>query len=139
MNSLIHTEINEAEERIRTVLSERTENGGSFIELEEKVKDIGNSVHKLKTLLNLKSSSSIEEQQAIENLKASQLEAQGLFEASKEKTNQLELQCEASVKEYEEKLAFVAETSSLVATLTTGMSSSNGHENGYMDQLTSIF
>ena len=103
--------------------------------MEGTVKEIAKEVAKFKTQCGLKASTIKEEKEGLAALYTNLTEADAGLVQDRLKAAQLSKECDASVKAYEEKLEFIKNTESLVQTLTTGMGSSEGQENGYMDQL----
>ena len=99
------------------------------------MKEIAKEVAKIKTQCGLKVASIKEEKDALQALHVNLKEAEEGLAQEKGKSEKLSVDCDTSVKSYEEKLEFIKNTESLVQTLTTGMGSSEGQENGYMDQL----
>jgi structural maintenance of chromosome 2 len=136
MRKMLKDEIKEIQDRIKEVTDERSSNGGAYFELEEKVKELSKEIAKVKTRMNLKTTLVSDEQSGISQLNQNLEELLQSLELAKQKSAALASKCASAVEEYEGKTAALKETESLVQTLTTGLGSSEGRENGYMDQLT---
>ncbi|KAJ3259063.1 Structural maintenance of chromosomes protein 2 [Boothiomyces macroporosus] len=132
---MLHEEIKEAQERIEEVTAERSKNGGVFYKLEDKFKETGNEIAKYRTQIGLKTNAIKDEMDEIKALNTSLDETKANLEAAKEHTSDLERECDAKLKEYDTLKKSIKDVESLVVTLTTGLSSSDGKDNGYMDQL----
>jgi structural maintenance of chromosome 2 len=139
MNKMLKDEIKEIQDRVKEVTEERSSNGGAYFELEEKVKELSKEIAKLKTRMNLKTTLVSDEQSGISQLNLNLEELLQSLELAKQKSAALVSKCASAVEEYEGKTAALKETESLVQTLTTGLGSSEGRENGYMDQLTGTY
>lgn len=137
MRKMLKEEIEEIQDRVQEVTAERSGNGGAYFELEEKVKELSKQIAKIKTQMNLKTTLVSDEQSGISQLNHTLAEHLQSLELAKQKSAALASKCASAVEEYEAKAASLKETESLVQTLTTGLGSSEGQENGYMDQLTS--
>lgn len=137
MSKMLKDEIKEIQDRVQEVTDERSSNGGAYFELEEKVKELSKQIAKIKTQMNLKTTMVSDEQAGITQLNQTLAELSQSLVLAKQKSATLDSKCASAVEEYESKAAYLKETESLVQTLTTGLGSSEGQENGYMDQLTS--
>ncbi|KAJ3345702.1 Structural maintenance of chromosomes protein 2, partial [Kappamyces sp. JEL0680] len=135
MKTMAEEDIADIQASIVQVHDDRSKNGGSFFELEEKVKAIGKEVAKFKTQCSLKTASIKEEMAAIAGLEANLSEANLSRDAAQANYTAVEQENKQVMKDYEAKRAALKDTESLVETLTTGLGSSEGQENGYMDQL----
>ncbi|KAJ3320290.1 Structural maintenance of chromosomes protein 2, partial [Boothiomyces sp. JEL0866] len=134
---MLNEEILEAQERIDEVTAERSKNGGVYYKLEDKFKETGNEIAKFRAQMGLKSNAIKDEQDEIKSLIASLEETKSNLDATKQNTLKLEGECDTKLKEYEALKKSIRDTENLVTTLTTGLSSSDGKDNGYMNQLAS--
>lgn len=135
MQKILQEELVEIKEQTESVTQERLKNGGSYFELEEQLKVISKEIQKLNTQRQFKNASIEELKQQQQDFDNQQSEAQMALEDKKTKKAQFEQKFEGKMKEYDEHLQYVADTEDLLQTLTTGLTSTKGKENGYMDQL----
>lgn len=135
IKKMLKEEMTEIEERMDEVTQDRSKNGGAFFELEEKVKETAKEVAKFKTQATLKASAIKDDEENLAVLHSNLKDAQQSHLDAQKKSSDLAQNCDIAVKEYEEMSLFIKNTESLVQTLTTGLGSSEGQENGYMDQL----
>ncbi|KAJ3268855.1 Structural maintenance of chromosomes protein 2, partial [Terramyces sp. JEL0728] len=133
--NMLSEEIIEAQERVNEVTSERSKNGGIFFKLEDKFKETGNEMAKYRTQMGLKANAIRDEQEELKSLNSSLDESKSNLEATKLNTLKLETECNEKLAEYESLKKSIKDVENLVTTLTTGLSSSDGKDNGYMDQL----
>jgi structural maintenance of chromosome 2 len=135
MQKILEEELVEIKEQTERVTQERLKNGGSYFELEEQLKVLSKEIQKLNTQRQFKNTSIEELKQQQKDFEVQQAEVETTLEDKKTKTAQLEQKFEGTMKEYDENQQYVTDTENLLQTLTTGLTSTKGKENGYMDQL----
>jgi structural maintenance of chromosome 2 len=135
MQGILQGEIKEVESRIEEVTSDRAKNGGAFFELEQESKDLGKEITRLKTQISLKEATAHDEAEQMKELTANAKEAEsGLAEANR-RLEALKTNCQDTIEQHEKIQAEVKDTANLLQTLTTGLATTEGQENGFIDQL----
>lgn len=156
--STLNQEISQINETVSQILSQKETMGSSFVALEAEFKTVSKELVRMSTQVELKGQSVKEEENGLESLEDSLKEVnnqyQNLFSLRSHtsklrkfyKAEQQVVDCKANLAklaqefesaraEHESKTVFIKKQEELLQTLTTGMSASEGHENGYMDQL----
>lgn len=121
--------------KVKAVREKELRKGGKFQALEDEVKRHSHEMVRLSTVMDLKKSSLIEEQERQKSTQRSvkELEAQ-LKEKSKVYEKSL-AQYDTVKAQYDEQSAEVEQKEELLQTLQTGVASREGQENGYQGQL----
>jgi structural maintenance of chromosome 2 len=137
ISQLLKEEISEIENRSSEVLEEKGRNGGAFLEIEERIKDLGKELTKIKSQISHKVSSRKDETELLDTILMSSKEICMSIEAAMRQFTELEQTCSSTIKENLTIRERVADTENLIQTLTTGLTSAEGQENGYIDKLNS--
>ncbi|KAI9206146.1 RecF/RecN/SMC [Polychytrium aggregatum] len=104
-------------------------------QLDETVKEYAKAIVKLQTQSELKARSIQEETGNRDSLNETKNELLASLEEAQSKFKELSQKFEATSLAHANKVKEVENLENLLQTLTTGISASEGHENGYMDQL----
>jgi len=110
--------------------------GGHFQELDETVKEISRKLVKIKTQKNLKIDSMKEEAKSLESLDSNIHDVEEAISKKKEEFDNENKKLEQIKLNHKEEVKKTQKLEELLQTLTTGMAAKEGHENGYMEQLT---
>jgi structural maintenance of chromosome 2 len=135
MQRILKEEIKEIESRIEEVTADRAKNGGSYFELEQELKDLGKEMIRLKTLLSLKEATYKDEEEQMKELAANAKEAETSLADAQARLSVLKANCQETIERHDKIQAEVKDTANLLQTLTTGLASTEGQENGFIDQL----
>ncbi|KAJ3053885.1 Structural maintenance of chromosomes protein 2 [Rhizophlyctis rosea] len=135
LRSALEDEIEDIAQKLDDIASEREKNGGQFQALEQQFKDASKELVKIKTQCDLQAATIAEEEKNKQGLVDSRAETEQSLRESLDKRDRLETAFETTRKGYDEKSSNVKKLEELLQTLTTGMSSTEGQQNGYMDQL----
>lgn len=111
---------------------------GKFQALEKKVKELSHESARIYTLAELKTSSVKEEQQKRNQLQASVSDLESALEKKMASFKQLENEYEVAKKEFEEISNEKDRKEELLQSLQTGVSSKEGHETGYANELQAV-
>ena len=131
-------QIREFQERINEVMSERSQFGGAFFEFEKQIKELANETARMKTQLTHKLNARKDEMESKEQLFKNLKEAETLLQCHNASYAKFEAECSVTIEENQKTNDMVQSTINLVQTLTTGLSASEGQDNGYIDKLNSI-
>jgi structural maintenance of chromosome 2 len=129
--------LDQINERVEIASADRLNNGGLYFEFDNQVKELEKEMAKLKTQKAFKSTCIGEMKNNLKDFQSSLEESNKSFELSKKHTESLEKEFSETMTESENVKSFILKHENLIQTITTGLSSSQGQENGYMDQLTS--
>ena len=132
-NEITHLE--EDIKRVKAVREKELRKGGKFQALEEEVKAHSHEMVRLSTVMDLKKTSLVEEQETRKSIQKSvkELEAQVKEKSSIYET--MQAQYDTAKRLYDKQLAEVEQKEELLQTLQTGVASREGQENGYQGQL----
>lgn len=122
-------------EKVRAARDKELRKGGKFGKLEEAVKTYSHELVRLATVLDLKTSSMIEEN---DRLKKAQVSVRDLEKQLKQKSQlheQLQHKFSEANKDIEDQKAEVDQKEELLQTLQTGISSNANSDGGYAGQL----
>ncbi|KAI8086313.1 uncharacterized protein BX664DRAFT_335502 [Halteromyces radiatus] len=137
--NLLKTELETLEEDKQTATerwrTKSTEEGNAIKDLEQLVKDYSNQMVRLKTNYSLQERSSADELAALSTLTSSYNELTQALAEKKTTFDLVKTQYEDFKLSYDQKSNELQRTSELLQTLTTGITSEEGHENGYREQL----
>ena len=131
-------EIAHLEEDVKKVKAAREKElrkGGKFQALEDEVKAHSHEMVRLATVVDLKSSSMIEEQTRRKDIKSSVKELEAQLEVKSKLYETLQAQYDMAKVQLDKQSAEVDQKEELLQTLQTGVASREGLENGYQGQL----
>ncbi|KAJ3290770.1 Structural maintenance of chromosomes protein 2 [Borealophlyctis nickersoniae] len=131
----LEADMEEIDEKIAQIISNREKNGTQFQKLEGAFKDVSKELVKIKTQCDLKAATVAEEKANKTALLDSIAETESSLAESRAKYEKLASAFESTSKGHEQKVQEVRKLEELLQTLTTGLAASEGQENGYMDQL----
>ncbi|KAH6602712.1 hypothetical protein BASA61_000877 [Batrachochytrium salamandrivorans] len=137
MNSYLTEDVAELNEKIRDSIEEKQKNSSSSSELDNFLKELTNNLVKITTQHNLKLETIQDEKSNKQALVDSLKETEANVIASQEKEQQLSAQYASTLEKNEQYVVNTRKLEELLQTLTTGLSSTNGSDSGYMDQLRS--
>ncbi|KAJ3029770.1 UNVERIFIED_CONTAM: Structural maintenance of chromosomes protein 2 [Siphonaria sp. JEL0065] len=120
---------------IETLSANKQNKGSVFHQLETESKEVNKELVKINTQVDLKASSIKEESASLKALEKSRLESSGSLDALAESVEKVQSAFDKKKAEYEMGAKNLEKKQDLLQTLTTGVASAQGHENGYMDQL----
>lgn len=134
----LKAEITHLEEDINKVKAEREKElrkGGKFQALEDEVKKHSHEMVRLSTVVDLKKSSLVEEQERQKSGRKSVTELEAQLKEKSKVYEKLLAQYDTSKTQYDKQSADVEQKEELLQTLQTGVASREGQENGYQGQL----
>lgn len=134
----LKSEITHLEEDINKVKAEREKElrkGGKFQALEDEVKKHSHEMVRLSTVMDLKKSSLVEEQERQKSVQRSVKELEAQLKEKSKVYEKLLAQYDTSKTQYDKQSADVEQKEELLQTLQTGVASREGQENGYQGQL----
>lgn len=111
---------------------------GKFQALEKQVKELSHESARIYTLAELKTTSVKEEQQKRSKLKASVADIEAKVESKMNSLKQVQEEYEAAKKELEKLSTEKDRKEELLQSLQTGVSSKEGHESGYANELQTV-
>ncbi|KAJ3044691.1 Structural maintenance of chromosomes protein 2 [Rhizophlyctis rosea] len=135
LQTALEDEIAQIADQLDEIASERERNGGQFQALEHSFKEASKELVKIKTQCDLQAATIAEEEKNKVALVESQAETEQSLRESQSKRDKLTAAFQTTRQAHDEKMEKVKQLEELLQTLTTGMSSTEGKENGYMDQL----
>lgn len=139
MVEILENELEELDQELEEANAERRKNGGASTELEEEYKELGKELVRIKTLTNLKATSIKDEKASVQSLEKASVECEINRKNAEESVQKLTGEFQDTLKLHTETVENVQRLENLVQTITTGLSSSKGGDNGYLDQLASEF
>nr|KAJ3422875.1 Structural maintenance of chromosomes protein 2 [Polyrhizophydium stewartii] len=125
MNAYLAEDVGELETRLRECIEEKKKNGGKSSELDAAVKALANDLVKVTTQHKLK----------LESLEDENKNHRSLRQSLVEKEAELASKCASTLARNEDQVADVRKLEELLQSLTTGLSSGDGKDSGYLDQL----
>ncbi|KAG2180189.1 hypothetical protein INT43_003978 [Umbelopsis isabellina] len=125
----------EDERHISTVKKQEQSEGGKNSNLEAAVQEAATSLVRLKTQVDLKNASIIDEEKNLSALQSTYKENDQAQAERKTQFDKLNALFGPLKQEFDRKTKEMQKTSELVQALTTGVSAQEGQENGYMEQL----
>ncbi|MCJ1292112.1 Structural maintenance of chromosomes protein 2 [Xylographa carneopallida] len=132
-NEIAHLE--EDIKRVKAVREKELRKGGKFQGLEDEVKARSHEMVRLSTVMDLKKSSLVEEQERRETIQKSVEEFEVQLKEKSKVYEKMQAQYDAAKAQYDKQLAEVEQKEELLQTLQTGVASREGQENGYQGQL----
>ena len=135
MNEYLKDEIEEVQVRLAQAVEAKQKNGGMSSEATQRNKEIANELAKETTLHNLKLESIQDECKAKSVLEEALAEIRAEIQETLKKQETLMQKSESTIQANTEKVASIRKLEELLQSLTTGLSSSEGKDTGYMDQL----
>ncbi|KAI8621409.1 condensin subunit [Chytriomyces sp. MP71] len=123
------------ENMIQALVANKQNVDGEYHRLELEVKELSKEFVKVKTQLDLKASALEEETNGLTQLHQSRLECTNTLAAFADSVATAEASFRKLKAAFETRTKDLEKKQDLLQTLTTGVSSVQGHENGYMDQL----
>ncbi|KAJ3060802.1 Structural maintenance of chromosomes protein 2 [Podochytrium sp. JEL0797] len=120
---------------IETLVENKQNNGGEFQKFESESKEFNKDLVKINTQVDLKASSIKEESASLQALQRSRQESSGALETLAATVLVVQAAFDKKKSEYDTRVKNLERKQDLLQTLTTGVASAQGHENGYMDQL----
>ena len=134
----LKNEIAHLEEDTKKVKAEREKElrkGGKFQALEDEVKQNSHEMVRLATVMDLKTSSMVEEQERRKSIQKSVKDLEGQLKEKSKLYDKLQIQYDAAKSDLDKQSAEVDQKEELLQTLQTGVASKEGQENGYQGQL----
>ena len=122
-------------EKVRAARDKELRKGGNFAKLEEAVKTHSHELVRLSTVIDLKKTTLVEEQERLKKALASVKDLEKQLKQKSEVHKQLQRQFEEANTELEEQKSEVENKEELLQTLQTGISSNAGSDGGYAGQL----
>ena len=132
-NEISHLE--EDIKKVKAVREKELRKGGRFQALEDEVKRHSHEMVRLATVMDLKKSSFVEEQESLAALQKSAKELEAQLKGKSKIYEKLQAQYDTAKADYDKQLAEVEQKEELLHTLQTGVASREGQENGYQGQL----
>ena len=132
-NEIAHLE--EDVKKVKAVREKELRKGGKFQALEDEVKTHSHEMVRLSTVMDLKKSSLVEEQESQTALQKSVKELEAQLKGKSKIYEKLQAQYDTAKADYDKQLAEVEQKEELLHTLQTGVASREGQENGYQGQL----
>ncbi|KAJ3110659.1 Structural maintenance of chromosomes protein 2 [Physocladia obscura] len=117
------------------ILMRRLQNDGAFHKLDAEVKEISKELVKINTQVELKKSSIKDEIASLKALEKSRQDGTRSLNTLSKSVADVQIAFDGKKAEYDTRTRNLEKKQDLLQTLTTGVASSKGHENGYMDQL----
>jgi structural maintenance of chromosome 2 len=134
----LKNEIAHLEEDIKKVKETRENElrkGGKFQALEDEVKTHSHEIVRLSTVMDLKKSSLVEEQEKLKSIEKSVKELESQLKDKSKIYEKLQAQYDTAKAQYDKQSAEAEQKEELLQTLQTGVASREGQENGYQGQL----
>ncbi|KAJ3123651.1 Structural maintenance of chromosomes protein 2 [Nowakowskiella sp. JEL0407] len=131
----MEAEYAEIDERVKIIIENRSKNNAKYKQLEDAFKEFSKELVKVKTQCDLKVKSINEEIENKNNLVTTISEVEAQLKSAKVKFEKLSKTYEAQKKDYDEAVDDLKKQEDLVSSLQTGMSGSDGKNNGYLEQL----
>ena len=121
--------------RVKAVREKELRKGGKFQALEDEVKTHSHEMVRLSTVMDLKKSSLVEEQERQKSTQKSVKELEAQLKERSKVYEKLQAQYDTAKAQYDKQSAEVEQKEELLQTLQTGVASREGQENGYQGQL----
>jgi len=132
-SEIVHLE--EDIKKVKAVREKELRKGGKFQALEDEVKTHSHGIVRLLTVMDLKKSSLVEEQERQKSIQKSVTELEAQLKEKSKIYEKLQAQYDTAKSQYHKQSANVEEKEELLQTLQTGVASREGQENGYQGQL----
>ncbi|KAJ3250438.1 Structural maintenance of chromosomes protein 2 [Chytriomyces hyalinus] len=123
------------ENMIQSLAANKHTTDGEFHRLEAEAKELNKDIAKMKSQIDIKSTTLIEENANLTALKQSRQENTATLATLSEAALNEKNAFDAKKGEHEARVKGLEKKKDLLQTLTTGVSAVQGHENGYLDQL----
>jgi structural maintenance of chromosome 2 len=135
--SMLEDELKELETEFQAIIASRQKDGSLSSTLEVECKEKGQDLARLKAVLANNEALISDEMSSIAACESNLSESEAAIKTAQDAVNSLAKDCKETIQQHEETSDSIKNLENIIQAITTGLSSNQGQDNGYIDQLSS--